>query len=129
MVCPSTLASTPVPEAGLPRSGKNIWKMKFFPGPGKSGNFVNGQGNLERTWKVRETSGNLKKNGNGRQSSKNLFCSRGETLYFLRDSLSPSPSLLGATLKGKNLLPKRKEFASLGSKFFGEQILSFKSSP
>ena len=39
---------------GLPRSGKNIWKMKFFPGQGKSGNFVEGQGNLERTWKVRE---------------------------------------------------------------------------
>ena len=26
---------------------------------GKSGNFVNGQGNLERTWKVREKSGNF----------------------------------------------------------------------
>ena len=25
----------------------------------KSGNFVDGQGNLERTWKVREKSGNL----------------------------------------------------------------------
>ena len=51
----------PVPEAGLPRSGKNICKMKFFAGQGKSGNFVNGQGSLERTWNVRETSGNLKK--------------------------------------------------------------------
>ena len=27
----------------------------------RSGNFVDGQGNLERTWKVREKSGNLKK--------------------------------------------------------------------
>ena len=36
-------------------------------------NFVNGQGSLERTWKVRETSGNLKINGYGRQSSENLF--------------------------------------------------------
>ena len=26
-------------------------------------------------------------------------------MYFLRDSLGPSPSSLGATLKGKNLLP------------------------
>ena len=31
--------------------------------------------NLERTWKVREKSGNLKKNGCGRHSSENnLFC-------------------------------------------------------
>ena len=34
---------------------------------------MNGQGNLERTWKVREKSGNLKRNGYGRQSSENLF--------------------------------------------------------
>ena len=34
---------------------------------------MDGQGNLERTWKVREKSGNLKINGNGRQSSENLF--------------------------------------------------------
>ena len=39
----------------------------------RSGNFVNGQENLERTWKVREKSGNLKINGYGRQSSENLF--------------------------------------------------------
>ena len=39
----------------------------------KSGNFVDGQGNLERTWKVREKSGNLKINGYGRQSPENLF--------------------------------------------------------
>ena len=31
------------------------------------------QGNLERTWKVREKSGNLKINGFGRQSSENSF--------------------------------------------------------
>ena len=40
---------------------------------GKSRNFVDGQGNLERTWKVREKSGNLKVNGYGRQFSENLF--------------------------------------------------------
>ena len=39
----------------------------------KSGNFVDGQGNLERTWKVREKSGNLKINGYGRLMSENLF--------------------------------------------------------
>ena len=45
------------------------------------------QGNLERTWKVREKSGSLKINGYGRQFSENLFRSRGED--FLLDSLSP----------------------------------------
>ena len=72
--------------AGLPQSGKNtgIWKMKFFPGQGKSGNFVNGQGNFERTWKIREKSGNFKINGYGRQSPKiYLFSSVGERMYFL----------------------------------------------
>ena len=38
-----------------------------------SGNFVDGQGILERFWKVREKSGNLKINSYGRQSSENLF--------------------------------------------------------
>ena len=46
---------------------------EIFPGRGKkSGYFMNGQGNLERTWKVREKSGNLKIYGYGRQSSENL---------------------------------------------------------
>ena len=31
------------------------------------------QGNLERTWKVREKSMNLKINGYGRKTSENLF--------------------------------------------------------
>ena len=34
---------------------------------------MDGQGNLERTWKVREKSGKLKINGYGRQSSEKLF--------------------------------------------------------
>ena len=33
---------------------------------------MDGQGNLERTWKVREKSGNLKINGYGRQTSEKL---------------------------------------------------------
>ena len=36
---------------------------------------MDGQGNLEKTWKVREKSGNLKINGYGRQTSENLFIS------------------------------------------------------
>ena len=34
---------------------------------------MDGQGNLERTWRVWERSGNLKINGYGRQSSENVF--------------------------------------------------------
>ena len=34
---------------------------------------MDGQGNLERTWKVREKSGNSKINSYGRQSSENLL--------------------------------------------------------
>ena len=34
---------------------------------------MDGQGNLERTWKVREKSGNLKIMGYGRRTSENLF--------------------------------------------------------
>ena len=40
----------------------------FFQVREKSGNFVDGQADLERTWKVREKSGNLKVN-----SYENLF--------------------------------------------------------
>ena len=49
----------------------------------KSGNFVDGKGNLEKTWKVMEKSGNLKINGYGRQTSEYLFCWGGEKMYFL----------------------------------------------
>ena len=34
---------------------------------------MDGQGNSEKTWKVREKSGNLKIKGYGRQTSENLF--------------------------------------------------------
>ena len=34
---------------------------------------MDGQGNLERSWKVREKSGNGKISGYGRQSAENLF--------------------------------------------------------
>ena len=69
---------------------------------------MDGQGNLERTWKVREKSGNLEINGYGRQTSEDLFrlFKRGKNVLSRERSLSPFPSLLGATLIGKNLLPK-----------------------
>ena len=44
--------------AGLPRSGKNIWKMKVFPGQGKVGEFCGWPGKfrkeLESQGKVRD---------------------------------------------------------------------------
>ena len=46
------------PTSGLPQSGKNIWKMKFFPGQGKVREFCGWSGkfrkDLEGQGKVRE---------------------------------------------------------------------------
>ena len=44
------------------------------------------QGNLERTWKVGENSGNLKINGYDRQTSENLFIlfKRGKDVFSRR---------------------------------------------
>ena len=42
--------------AGLPLSGKKVWKMKYFPGQGKVREF----GFLQKVQKVREKSGNFK---------------------------------------------------------------------
>ena len=86
---------------GLPRSGKNVWKMIFF-----TGNFVDGQGNLERTWKVREKSGNLKIDSYGSLQKIVYSVQNGKGCTFSWDSLSPPPSWSGATVKGKNLLPE-----------------------
>ena len=49
----------------------------------KSAHFVDGQGNLERTRKVREKSGNLKINSYDSLQKIYLFCSKGERMYFL----------------------------------------------
>ena len=47
---------------------------------------MDGQGNLERTWEVREKSGNLKINGYGRRISENLFIlfKRGKMYFLMR---------------------------------------------
>ena len=58
---------------GCHGQGKISKKRNFFQDREKSGNFVDGQGKLERSWKVREKSGNLKINGYDRLSSGNLF--------------------------------------------------------
>ena len=56
---------------------------EIFSRSGKSQGILWRQGNLERTWKVREKSGNLKINGYDRQSSENLFIlfKRGKYMY------------------------------------------------
>ena len=52
---------------GLPRSGKNIWKMKFFPGQGKVREFCGWPGkyrkDLESQGKVREFEKKMAKAG------------------------------------------------------------------
>ena len=58
---------------GCHGQGNISGKSNFFQVREKSGNFVYGQGNLERTWKVRKNSGNLEINGFGRQISEYLF--------------------------------------------------------
>ena len=98
--------------AGLPGSGKNIWKMKFFPGQGKvrdfcgwSGKFIN---DLESQGKVREFENEWLWQLVFRKFIYSVQEEKGCT--FSRDSLSPSPSILGATLKGKNLVPLGADF-------------------
>ena len=78
----------------------------FFQVREKSGNFVDGQGNLERTWNVSEKLGNLKINGYCKQSSENLFILFKRGMDVLSHEIVLSPSLLiGGHFKGKNLLP------------------------
>ena len=66
---------------------------------------MDGQGNLEGTWKVREKSGNLKIDSYGSLQILIYSVQKGKGCTFSLDSLSSSPSSSGATLKGKNLLP------------------------
>ena len=58
---------------------------------------MDGQGNLEKTWKVREKSGNLKVNGYCRQASENLFIlsKRDKMYFFMRQSKPISLLILG----------------------------------
>ena len=74
---------------------------------------MDGQGNLERTWKVKEKSGNLKINGYDRQTSESLV------ILFKRGKDVLSHEIVKAPHWG---LPLKERICSLG-----EQILSFKS--
>ena len=75
---------------------------------------MDGQENLERTWKVREKSGNLKIKGMAGSFQKiYLFCSRGERMYFLMRKSKPISSSFGAILKEKKIAPLRSKFFPL----------------
>ena len=76
------------------------------------------KGNLERTWKAREKSCNVKINGYGRQSPEILF------RLFKRGKYVLSREIVQAHLLFIWGYSERKEFVPLG-----ELILSFKSSP
>ena len=88
--------------AGVATVRQKYLEHEFFSRSGKS------QGTL---WMAREIlkelgkSGNSKINGFGRQSSENLFIlfKRGKDV--LSHEIKPISSSLGATHKGKNLLP------------------------
>ena len=47
-------------KTGLPRSGKKVWKMKFFPGQGKVKEFCYESGKFRKNAKSQEKSGNFK---------------------------------------------------------------------
>ena len=70
---------------GLPRSGKNIWKMKFFPGQGKVREFCGWLGkfrkDLESQEKVRKFEKKMAMAGSLQKIC--LFCSRGERMFYL----------------------------------------------
>ena len=106
--------------AGLPRSGKNIWKMNFFPGRGKVREFCGWPGkfrkDLESQGKVREFENKWLWQAVSRKFINSV--QEGEGCTFSWDSISLLPSSLRATLKLK------KRICSLG-----EQILYFKSNP
>ena len=94
--------------AGLPWSGKKVWKMKFFPGQGKVREFCGWPGkfrkDLEGQGKVRD----FEKKWLWKALFRKFICSREERMYILMRYSKPICHLslhLGATLKGKNLLP------------------------
>ena len=60
-------------RAGLPRSGKNVWKMKFFPDQRKVREFCGWPGKFRKDLESQGKSGNLEINSYGRQSPENLF--------------------------------------------------------
>ena len=65
--------------SGLPQSGKNIWKMKNFPGQGKVREFCGWPGKFRKDL---ESQGKVREFENKRLQKIYLFCSIGEKIYF-----------------------------------------------
>ena len=104
-----------IQNAGLPQSGKNIWKMKFFPGQGKVREFCGWSGKFRK---------DLESLGKAREFENKwlfffqkiyFFCSRGERMFF---EIAKPISLLIVGLFLKERICSH-----------GEQILSCKSKP
>ena len=93
--------------------GEKYLENEFFPDQGKVREFVDGQGNLERTWKVREFESMVMASS---LQKIYLFWSRVQRMYILMRSSKPISLHIG----GYSL---KERICSLG-----EQILSFKSS-
>ena len=58
---------------GLPRSGENIWKMKFFPGQEKVKEFCGWPGKFRKDLESQGKVSEFEINSYGSQSSENLF--------------------------------------------------------
>ena len=90
----------------MPRSGKNIWKMKFFPGQGKDREFCGWSGkfrkDLESQGKVREFENKWLWQTDFRKFIYSV--QEGKRCTFSQDSLSPCPSSLEATWGANSFL-------------------------
>ena len=88
--------------------------MKFFPGQGKVREFCGWSGkvrkDLESQGKVMEFENKWLWQADFRKFIYSV--QKGKRCTFSRGSLRPSPSSLGATLKGKDLLPLRAKGAN-----------------
>ena len=94
-VAPVLLWRFVVTAPGLPQSGKNIWKMKFFLGLGKVREFCGWSGKFRK---------DLESQGKVRVFESKWLWQAGirKFIYSFQEgkySLSPSPSSLRATLK------------------------------
>ena len=96
-------------DSGLPRSGKNAWKMNFFPGQGKVREFCKWSGKFRKDF---ESHGKVREFERLCQADlENLFIlfKEGKRFTFSCDSLSPSPHC-GLLLKQRICSPWSKFF-------------------
>ena len=70
-------------STGLPRSGKNTWKMKFFPGQGKVGEFCKWPGKFRKDFESQRKVREFEMAMSGRLRKFIYFVQRGEKMYCL----------------------------------------------